>query len=129
MILKTTNQKHAKPRSLRRSTVQYNYLITITKHAKLASVSKTDLNEVLAVLIGIQHIKIINIAYEISGLYNQLHLHLIARSSSGLRYTKLSKYNGFRVHYARLHNQSDLHRAQVYCAKDQYNYLPHALLA
>ncbi len=130
MILKTTpNQKHAKPRSLRRSTVQYTYLITIIKHAKLAPVSKTDLDEVLAVLIGIQHIKIINIAYEISGLYSQLHLHLICRSSSGLRFTKLSKYNGFRIHYARLHTQADFHRAQVYCAKDQYQYLPHALLA
>ncbi len=116
---------HAKPRSdMRRSTVQYYYMVTIHKHQVLDVVQKNEIEATIFVLtMTYPSMIIINEAYETSGAYGQLHVHLIVRTSKPIRYTKLTKLQGFRIRYDRLKEQSDVHRAQVYVSKDQYQYI------
>ncbi len=105
----------------RYSIDHYYYLVSISSHKKNIKVTKSELEAILFVLKYVQKLDIINKAYETSGLYQQLHLHLVVRSLERLNYKQYSSHKGFQIRYDFLNTQSDLHRAQVYVAKEQYD--------
>ncbi len=116
--MKTTSNIRAKPRRQRR--LQY-YMITIHKHQVKDLVTQKELETVITALkYNYTSLSIINTAFESSGHYGQLHVHLVCKSNTPLRYTEFSSYHGYRIHYTKLVTQSDVHRAQLYVAKDQY---------
>ncbi len=127
MILKTT-PKLIQPKARTQGRLQY-YMITIHKHQVKDIVKKNELEAVLYVLqFTFPNLIVINKAYETSGLYGQLHLHLVVRTPP-IHYSNLSKLQGFRIRYDRLYTRTDVHQAQQYIAKDQYHKLAQALLA
>ncbi len=109
---------------------QSYYLITIRKSRVFDTVKKNELEAIIFVLrITFPEITIVNLAFEKICKYGQLHAHLIIRSRSRLRYSNLKTLQGFYLDYKQLKEKDDVHRAQVYIAKEQYQYLPSGILA
>ncbi len=96
------------------------YFITIRAHKVKDPVTCCKLSAVLNHLRHKVPFHVINTCFEKDPTYNQLHAHAIVRSLHPIWYKGLTSYSGFRVFYQALDFQRDIHKAQVYCAKDQY---------
>lgn len=97
------------------------YLITISKHKKTDQSTWSELDTMILYLKYIYHyIKVINVGYEYGSMYGQRHVHLIVRSNCALNYKKLISFNSHQFYYDRLYSEADLHNAQLYVTKDQY---------
>ncbi len=101
------------------------YFLTIRAHKVHQKVTCCELSHV------INHVKwmlagksmtIVNVCYEVDPTYKQLHAHAIVRTTHYLDYRGLISYAGYRIYYQPLVTQNDLHRTQVYCAKDDYQW-------
>lgn len=114
-------------RSKERSDVYY-YLVTVSHQQKLHKVKKPILNSIINLAEFYQEFHIINKAFETSGRYKQLHCHLIVWTDYPLKYTDYNQSYGYQIHYVQLQTQTDLHQAQIYVSKDQYNSIPKDLL-
>ena len=101
--------------------VTYYYMITVHASQKRRKVLMSELKAVIFVLKFIQRVHLVNECYENSGEYEQLHVHLVARSKYPLYYKAMSKLKGYRIHYDRLVTSRDVHNAQIYVSKSQYN--------
>ncbi len=103
---------------------RFKYLATICKHRVKDIVTTQNLKDIYAYLeIVFPTAIIINEGIEAHGLYKQLHAHIIIKSKKPLHWASHTSFNGFRIFYRMLTTKADLHRAQIYCAKHQYDTL------
>lgn len=100
----------------------YNYMITIRHPSKLVHVSYDQLYRVYRWIKHIHNFKLKNATFEKGHLYNQRHLHLVVGSYDPLHYRGSTRFNEYRIRYDPLYTASDLHNAQIYCAKDKYEH-------
>lgn len=105
------------------------YLLTITAYKKDLWLNKDKLDDVirwLSMAKGIMSIE--SVVYETSGLYNQLHIHALASTTSWFSYSPWSAYGddihciAFRVYWKRIaHAERDKSRIRRYLEKDCSN--------
>ncbi len=96
-------------------------LITIRKSRVFDLVNEKELKRVIKKLKDKnRELVIINECYESGGHYGQLHVHLIVRSIKRLNYNRVKYVKGFYVNYRPLKTIGDVHRAQVYVGKEQF---------
>ncbi len=121
MILKTSIPNDRTPSAAVCEERALYYLITIRKCKVFDLVSSKELESVIDRLKYINPaITLINECYETGGHYGQLHVHLVVRSLRRLNYRTLKYYQGFYVDYKPLDTIQDVHRAQIYVSKEQY---------
>ncbi len=102
------------------------YLLTISCQQKKKLVLERDLNEVLDWLQTNEHsFKVLNMAYERSGKYSQLHFHGIVSVRKNFHYRPFTQYGDvdhnlltFKIDYQRV---SNLEGALAYIYKDTQN--------
>ncbi len=86
---------------------QYIYMVTIRKHRVKDFVSVFDLNQILEWLREqLRQLMIVTttIVYEVDPVHLQLHMHCIIYGSKNFRYSRYTKYNGFRIHFVEVYN-------------------------
>ncbi len=98
------------------------YLVTIAAHCKTRKVHYYEVVDIIT-LLKLTHgsFHVINSVFEYGDRYSQLHAHLVVSSKYMLRYRSLNTFNGFRINYKPLGTVEDLHRVQMYIAKDCYD--------
>ncbi len=121
----TTNPKgKLTARRLRRrvsDSDHYYYLVTIANNNKLFPVTEDPLESIVNLAEYYQEFHTINKCYEYGGKYGQLHCHLIVSTDYPLKYTDFNQIYNYRINYQQLLTREDVHRAQLYVTKDQYN--------
>lgn len=101
------------------TTHRYIYLVTITKQQKLDHVTKEQIDQIiLKIKYKFDDTHLMDYSYETSGMYNQLHCHLILDCPSGLRYGLMTSHNGFRIHWKKV-RYGEVANVQSYINKDQ----------
>ena len=100
------------------------YLVTITAFNKKRKVLEHELNSALHTLLQLLPLRVINYGLENSGRYSQNHLHLVLQQTIPyFRYKGHNKIGPFQIDWKYLRTDQDIHRAQVYVAKEQYQYI------
>ncbi len=87
------------------------YMITITANKRNIYIDKDNIDSVI-IWLRMNNIKVSDIAYEISGLYKQLHAHALAFVPRGFRWSPYTQYGdkihciGFHIHWDRSNNKA-----------------------
>ncbi len=103
---------------------RYYYLLTIRKCRVKEKVTEKQLRDILWVESTLRDYRVINSHVENDGAYNQLHLHVILVTEGRyIRYQSVHNIAGFHIHYQLLPERSDVHKAQIYVSKGQYDKL------
>ncbi len=99
-------------------TNSIHYMLTITKHQKKDHVTPEELDEVVVKLQNsIDNFIVYEDAYENSGKYKQLHMHLIVSTDEAFRFSpRWTSLDGFQLKWKRVY---DMRKAINYIYKDQ----------
>ncbi len=103
------------------------YMLTISAFKKNSIITILELSSAfwtikqILELLGNQ-LEVVNHYYENSGKYNQLHTHSIIRVAGFFRYNKHTKVGPFKLDWKYLKTTTDIHYAQIYVSKDQYEH-------
>lgn len=108
----------------RHSTGQYSYAVTISKHQKKDYVDKSEIENVLSILIRNNDGKKLSfgpVVYENSGQYSQLHLHGVCTSVTSIYFKENCSIDGFRIQWKRIHSRVDYDKWIDYITKEVRN--------
>lgn len=74
------------------------YAVTVRKHQVKDHVTKEEIDDVIKIVN--QYMPVIDVGYHISGMYKQLHAHLLVVKGN----TQIKSYKGFYIHREPIRN-------------------------